>query len=98
MPLSIADQLQKLQDNITALEIRQLKLKERIAHQVMWILDQEQAFAIDSPLLLGAILQAVQQLKKLDAASPEKAHITQLGEAFLKRHRRRQSPAKAESS
>lgn len=51
----------------------------------MRILDQENVFAIDHPLLFGAVIDVVQKLKKLDGAGEDKARLKEVGEAFLKR-------------
>lgn len=96
MSLSVHDKLQKIKADIAALELKQQQLKEHIAHRIMLILDQEQAFAIEPPLLFGSILDAIQKIKKLDNATfvDEKSRLQNLGENFLKRRRLRFSPAK----
>lgn len=85
MTQSLHNKLQKIEADIVALELKQQYLKDRISRRVMAILDQEQAFAMDPPLLFGAIIEAVQQLKKLGDASDEKSRLKRVGEAFLRK-------------
>lgn len=94
MSQSIHNKIQKIEANIAALELKQQHLKERISHHIIRILDQEQAFAIDPPLLFGTVIDSIQKLKKLDGSSADKTRIKEVGEVFLKRR----VPSKKEKS
>lgn len=96
MPFSVHNRLQKLEADIAALELKQHQLKERITHRVIHILDQEQAFAIDPPLLLGAIVNAIRKVHTINASTEkthlnEKTKLTELGHTYLKQRRFRRS-------
>lgn len=74
---------QKNEADTEALELKQQYLKERITHHIMRILDQEEVFAMDPPILFGALIDAIKKIKTLDPTSDEKARLKARGEDFL---------------
>ena len=110
MTQSIHDKLQKIEANIAALEIKQQYLKERISHHIMRILDQENAFAMNPPLLFGAIIDALQKIKTGEATTPtndalplnkvseDKKRLTEIGEGFLKKRVPKSNKTKASTT
>lgn len=96
MTLSVHDKLQKLDADIAALELKQQKIKEHITRRMMFILEQEKAFTIDPPLLLGAIADAIRKIHNINTSNEEthlneKTKLTALGHAYLKQRRFRLS-------